>query len=577
MVSPADIYTHLSVQFTEVQTRALELASALPDGSGEARLFQARSPQAIDLPALQPVTSNPFARAVATFAVSFAEAQGRRCQLFGRPMSPLQYNTLYVFPILELELHSPDGEKKPIEVNIPPFRTFGEGNAAVHVQEYASVHMDIDLQASGFRVWRKDTQILFEAMPGREGWNISVREMTQMPVPPQARACDMGLRVGMSSHDAGQQAGTLGESWYGRYEINGHTVDLRVLHAQRPTVARVGETLAGLINKLTPETQVRALIDTENRLVLQQTEPGPDHSFSVKRLPDPPDIEHLDYQDPGLPEGEFVGKELEIPQIPQLQLGVFRLNGIPCDLGAVAVQNAATAREEIEARLRELAPRTRARLTLDEQGYLCLEGARLILEPQSESPWGLEPLALEPESSDWHEVRAAIERWLEHVNRALSLVSQNPPLKPVEQPLRQALLSQLPGQSGFQVTLVSGSGLQLAFRHDILMQSYDQTVTALRAYYRQLATQIEHLGQQLENLRGGGSLVAKPVATPTPPPVAAPPPAAVLPEQPDLTPAAPLRHVPTQNASFNTRLQGVVPSQEKEEKEAPRSSFDHKI
>lgn len=552
MVTPANVFTTLSVSLSSLQELTQQLAANLPEPRNQREPFHVRSPQPWLPPVPQTSEIFPCARIVSAHPISALPVQGQTCRLVGTPLQGIQPLTHYVFPLLVWQLIAPDGQHQTVETEIPPFRTYAEGNSVSHLLEYAATCLDLDLQPHGFRVRRFRKRLEIVATEARAGWNLCLSEQIEMPLPAHALRCHLGLQAGISTQDPGQTPGQFGQLWFGSYLLNGKRIDLQLTLNAIMLPRQVGEALVLQFNQLTPETGVQASLDADNHLVLSQIQVGPQHVLELKRLPEPPGL-----QDPvldlGLPEGCWTGPDLETTQPLLLDLGAFKLNGQLCQLGEIQGTPVSSWLPLLTEKLEQFSDRTDVKIWLDTEGYLHFEGYQIVLEPGA-GPWELEACELRQAETDWKALLQLFQDWISAANHCLRQVARNSLLKSLEIPLRQALLMGMPGQSGVQVSLSPESGFQLALKPEILIQHYTHTAPGFQRFLQTLPEALARLQEQLHRLEISSAIPA--VVEP-------------VPVQPLLMPL-----VVPENVLFKPI---APPAPLESEEEAQPSSFDHKI
>lgn len=557
MVSPANIFISLKIALSELERHTQAFLAALPTSLSVESDFHYTSPQALTLP--KDMSDAPFASLRSGLPVTCAPAPGQMAQLEGEKLSGLLPATRYAFPLLVFALTGPQGQSETLEVMIPPFQTFREGVLERHLLEFVVTLLDLDLQPWGFRALRKDVQIVISATPEYAGWNIAIQDLLLMPMPPQTQICHLGLKVGLSSTDPGQIAGLPPTTAWGKYRLNGAELTLFQTHAPQPELKQVREALTEQCNAALASTGIGAWIDPEGHLLFKARHP--DLALELVRLPEPEWPTGTLLQALDLPEGR-----IEPPPVQQnsseLPLGRLRVNGQECDLGQIPLRSASQVRADLAQRFEALSVQTSLQLWLDEAGFLHFKGREIELEPLSPGPWELESVQLKASASDKAPLSQAFEGWIQAANHCLRQVQKNTPLKPLELPLRQALLAQMPGQMGVQVSLTAETGLQLNARPHVLLEHFEQISEALQRYLRQLPTHLHNLLTALTELE------QKPAETA--------PQLSSSPVMPVIQPAPPVFTAPPFHAEAVISPRPAALLQEEEE-EPPEASFDHKI
>lgn len=513
--------------------------------------FQIRSAHPWFPPAPAESQYSPYAQVISTHPISLPAHPGNTCRLLGNTLPELQPLSLYGFPLLVLQLISPDGATQTVEIEIPPFKTYAEGTHTIHVLEYAATCLDLDLQSHGFRARRLKKRLEIYAGQARAGWHIKVSELIHLPLPAHCQRCDLGLEAGMSTLDPEQTPGQSGKLCFGHYLLNGQRIDLHLAFSQTWLLPQIREALVLQFNQMTAKTGVHAQCDAHHHLILRHTQTGPEHTLEIKRLSDCAEPEIQTYE-LGLPEGVFMGQPLEEPA--EIDLGAFKLNGQRCELGIMRIDSTQTWRQEFTQKLAQFSAQTQVQIWWDVEGYLNFQGTQIVLEPEGGDPWHLEPCDLRPATPDWQVLRPLFAEWLTIANQCLRLVAHHPLLKPLEIPLRQALLKNMPGQSGFQIRLTPETGFQLIFNFEVFMQNHIHLASAFQDFLQHLLKSLEALQNKLQQLQHTPPHSKQPPAASQPPlfPV-------ILPEHRPVLPRVPA----------STHLDSPA--------EIQPSSFDHKI
>jgi hypothetical protein len=559
MVSPVNVFISLKIALNELERQAQAFGATLPNVSVAQADFHLTSPLALSLPEEQPGGS-PSERPSLRSALPLlcAPAQGQRAQIQAEKLNKLLPTTRYAFPLLVFALTGPEGQTQSVEVLIPPFQTFAEGVLERHLLEFAVTLLDLDLQPFGFRALRNDVQLVIQSTPEFAGWNLQLQDLLLLPLPPQTQLCHLGLKPGLSSTDPGQTAGLSPATAWGRYSLNGVELTLRQTHSPLPDLNRVREAVLQQCNQALASANVTAWIDPEGHLLFKAHHP--DQTLELRRLPDPvwPEGTLLEALD--LPEGRQAALEPAVQiHIEKLTLGQFRLNGQSFDWGTIALHRPGQVRAELAQIFEAVKAQTGLSLWLDAAGFLHVSGPEIELEPLGTNPWGLEAVCLRATPPDWAGLEQQFEAWIQAANHCLRQVHKIPPLKPLELPLRQALLAQMPGQMGVQVSLTPETGLQLNARPEQLIAHFETISDALKRYLQQLPTHLQGLMASLAELEKTPQTTALPPVSPPLAPVIAPVISDKL-QAPDLSPA--MRHTPLLS---------------EEEEGPPQASFDHKI
>ncbi len=559
MVSPVNVFISLKIALNELQRQTQAFFATLPNVSAAQADFHLTSPLALSLPEEQPGGSQserPSLRSAQPLLC--APAQGQRAQIQAEKLSKLLPTTRYAFPLLVFALTGPEGQTQSVEVLIPPFQTFAEGVLERHLLEFAVTLLDLDLQPFGFRALRNDVQLVIQATPEFAGWNLQLQDLLLMPLPPQTQLCHLGLKPGLSSTDPGQTVGLSPATAWGRYSLNGVELTLRQTHSPLPDLNHVREAVLQQCNQALASANVTAWIDPEGHLLFKAHHP--DQTLELRRLPEPVWPEGTLLQALDLPEGKQAALAPAVQiQIEKLSLGQFRLNGLLFDWGAIALHRPGQVRAELAQLFEGVKAQTGLSLWLDAAGFLHVSGPEIELEPLGANPWGWEAVCLRATPPDWAGLEQQFEAWIQAANHCLSQVHKIPPLKPLELPLRQALLAQMPGQMGVQVSLTPETGLQLNARPELLIAHFETISDALKRYLQQLPTHLQGLMASLAELEKNPQVSVLPSPTPPLAPVMAPVFSHKL-QPPDLSPA--MRHTPLLS---------------EEEEEPPQASFDHKI
>jgi hypothetical protein len=559
MVSPVNVFISLKIALNELQRQTQAFFATLPTVTTAQADFHLTSPLALSLPEEQPAASlseRPSLRSA--LPLLCAPAQGQSAQIQGEKLSKLMPTTRYAFPLLVFALTGPEGQSQSVEVLIPPFQTFAEGVLERHLLEFAVTLLDLDLQPFGFRALRNDVQLVIQATPEFAGWNLQLQDLLLMPLPPQTQLCHLGLKPGLSSTDPGQIVGLSPATAWGRYSLNGVELTLRQTHSPLPDLNRVREAVLRQCNQALASANVTAWIDPEGHLLFKAHHP--DQTLELRRLPDPVWPEGTLLQALDLPEGKQAALEPAVQiQIEKRALGQFRLNGQLFDWGTIALHRPGQVRAELAQLFEAVKTQTGISLGLDAAGFLHLSGPEIELEPLGANPWGLEAVCLRATPPDWAGLEQQFEAWIQAANHCLSQIHKIPPLKPLELPLRQALLAQMPGQMGVQVSLAPETGLQLNARPEQLIAHFETISDALKRYLQQLPTHLQGLMTSLAELEKIPQVSVLPSPMPPLAPVMAPVYSHKL-QTPDLSPA--MRHTPLLS---------------EEEEEPPQASFDHKI
>jgi hypothetical protein len=558
MVSPVNIYTDLRIKLHGLRQEAQLFLENLPEPVLETPKQHYTSPKPLPLPKLTNTANTVSVRSGQT--VKFASATGIRAVLQGEPITQIQPLTRYGFPLILIDLIAPNQEIRSLELSLPPFQTFAEGVHERHLMEYISTLLDLDLQLEGFRCERKNQLLVFSAEPEKMGWNIQIKDLLLLPLPADTKLCKLGLSAGLSSLDEGQIRGCAAATSWGRYQLNGIELDLKLIHGPQVDLRQAREALLEQINAQSEATGVKAWIDPEGHLLLKLFQPEQQATISLRSLPAAELPAGTLYQALDLPEGRF-GTEFERLETnyPEIELGRFKLNGEDFELGTLSVD--LFAHKTFTERINSQQKQTETKIWLDAAGFLHFEGSEIILEPQTPNPWDLEKITLKNNLIDWEQFTNAAEKWIHAANQCLSAIRQNPSLKPIELPLRQVLLAQMPGQMGVQVSLAPETGLQLELRSEILVKNIAQMAPALTLYLKQMPLEIEKLLQRLESLaKSEPSLPATQIS--------AAPRVENVPAL-DFSP----QHLPAISLSPK-RASAQIPQTENE---LPDSSFDHKI
>lgn len=559
MVSPVNIFISLKIAFNELERQTQAFYATLPTGTVAQADFHVTSPLALSLSEEVPNMSSDLASLRSALPLLCAPAQGQRAQIQGEKLSKLLPTTRYAFPLLVFALTGPEGQNQSVEVLIPPFQTFAEGVLERHLLEFAVTLLDLDLQPFGFRALRSDVQLVIQATPEFAGWNIQLQDLLLLPLPPQTQLCHLGLKPGLSSTDPGQTAGLAPVTAWGRYSLNGVDLTLMQTHSPLPDLNRVREAVLQQCNQALASAKVTAWIDPEGHLLFKAH--YPDQTLELKRLPDPVWPEGTLLRALDLPEGKQAAvAPTGQMRVEKLALGQFRFNGQLFDWGAIPLHRPGQVRAELALLFEAVKAQTGLSLWLDAAGFLHVSGPEIELEPLGVNPWGLETVSFRPISPDWAGLERHFVDWIQAANHCLRQIHKTPPLKPLELPLRQALLAQMPGQMGVQVSLAPETGLQLNARPELLIAHFETSADALRRYLQQLPSHLQGLMASLAELEK------------TPPSTGMPP---VMP---------PLAPLPSMAPVFSHKLQATDLSSAtrhtpllSEEEEPPQASFDHKI
>lgn len=560
MVSPVNIFISLKIAFNELERQTQAFNAILPNVSAAQADFHLTSPLALSLPEEVPNTSSDLASLRSALPLLCASAQGQRAQIQGEKLSKLLPTTRYAFPLLVFALTGPEGQSQSVEVLIPPFQTFAEGVLERHLLEFAVTLLDLDLQPFGFRALRNDVQLVIQATPEFAGWNLQLQDLVLMPLPPQTQLCHLGLKPGLSSTDPGQTAGLAPVTAWGRYSLNGVDLTLMQTHSPLPDLNRVREAVLQQCNQALASAKVTAWIDPEGHLLFKAHHP--DQTLELKRLPDPVWPEGTLLQALDLPEGKqaAVAPTGQI-QIEKLVLGQFRLNGQLFDWGTIPLHRPGQVRAELARLFEGVKAQTGLSLWLDAAGFLHVSGPEIELEPLGANPWGWEAVCLRATPPDWAGLERQFEDWIQAANHCLRQIHKIPPLKPLELPLRQALLAQMPGQMGVQVSLAPETGLQLNARPELLIAHFETSAEALKRYLQQLPTHLQGLMASLAELEKA------PQATALPP---------VMPPLAPVSSLVPVFSQKSQTTDLSAAMRHA-PLLSEEEEEPPQASFDHKI
>ncbi|MGE3727018.1 MAG: hypothetical protein AB7I41_15765 [Candidatus Sericytochromatia bacterium] len=559
MVSPVNIFIGLKIALTELETQTRAFLAVLPTDMATQAAFHYTSPQALALPEELPGNTPEWVTLRSAQPVLCASGQGQRAQIQGEKLSKLLPNTRYAFPLLHFELTDPEGQRQSVEVLIPPFQTFAEGVLERHLLEFAVTLLDLDLQPFGFRALRNDVQLVIQASPEAAGWNLALKDLLLLPLPPQTQTCYLGLKPGLSSTEPGQTRGLSPATAWGKYSLNGVELTLLQSHPPQPDLQRVRAALVAQCNAALASSSITAWIDPEGHLLFKAQHPG--QTLELRHLPDPLWPLGAQLQALDLPEGKVAAVELQLPTpVEKLALGSLRLNGQTFDWGIISQHRPGQVRAELADRFAAVKAQTGLSLWLDATGFLHLSGPEIELVPLGPSPWGLEAIHFKVQSPDWASLKQQFEVWIQAANQGLRQIHKNPPLKPLELPLRQALLAQMPGQMGVQVSLAPETGLQLNARPEVLIAHFETIADALKRYLGQLPTHVQALMAHLAELeKAPQTPVSQPLVSPVAPtPTQAP----VFAQKPQADQAPAIRPTPLLS---------------EEVEEPPQASFDHKI
>lgn len=573
MVSPVNIFISLKIALNELEKQSQTFLAALPLSAAPEAAFHYTSPLALALPEAPPNTGAELACLRSGLPLTCASAQGQMAQIQGEKLTGLLPTTRYAFPLFVFELTGPEGQKERVEVLIPPFQTFAEGVLERHLLEFAVTLLDLDLQPFGFRALRNDVSLVIQASPEYAGWNLQVQDVLLMPLPPQSKLCHLGLLPGLASTDSAQIAGLSPATAWGRYLLNGVELTLFQTHAPHPDLNRVREAVLAQCNAALAPTGLTAWCDTEGHLLFKARHP--DQAIELQHLPDPNWPPGTQSQALDLPEGKVEGLVLPETPLESLVLGEVWINGQTFDWGVIPLYRPTQVRAELATRFEAVKAQTGLSLWLDAAGFLHVSGAEIALEPlpptvpgKPWSPWGIEAVSLHAQTPDWESVARQSESWIQAANHCLRQIHQSPLLKPLELPLRQALLAQMPGQMGVQVSLAPETGLQLNARPQVLIDHFAVIAEALKHYLAHLPSLLQDLSQRLEALENTPA-AASPESNHQPLIQSQPPFQPQVPQAPAFTP-------PVQTAERNRPLRHT-PLLPEDEEEPPHASFDHKI